>query len=351
MVFEIEGGAKSYDGLRDIFSGVDLRIERGDRVAFLGRNGEGKTTMGKILAGQELLTGGTLTYGHNVTLGYYAQHQAEALKPELTVLETLESVTRAQLFHGQNANASTKSGSAPRSMTQIRTLLGAFLFHGDDVFKPVRVLSGGEKSRLALAKMLLEPVNTLILDEPTNHLDVQSKEVVKEALLQFDGTIIVISHDRDFLEDLTERIITFGDGRVKEYVKPIEEYLTELRAFELTSIRGNRSTQPAKAAPPKNNVPVKQEIPADEKERKRIEAQERNKKYQKEKPLRDKISKIEKQIERLEKENTSIEDAMYGPDYYSDTERVKKDSARLHAIKSDLEKWMFEWSETSEKLA
>jgi ATP-binding cassette subfamily F protein 3 len=353
MVFEIEGGAKSYDGIRDIFSGVDLRIEKGDRVAFLGRNGEGKTTMGKILAGQEPLTGGTLTYGHNVTLGYYAQHQAEALKPDLTVLETLESVTRAQLFHGQNSSASTKS--APRSMAQIRTLLGAFLFQGDDVFKPVRVLSGGEKSRLALAKMLLEPVNTLILDEPTNHLDVQSKEVVKEALLQFDGTIIVISHDRDFLEDLTDHLITFGDGHVKEYPKPIEIYLEELRSTELASIRAKRATpSPTKPAPAKvesaKKAPAPQVDNRNEENRKRIEAEERNKKYKQEKPIRDKISRLEKQIEKLEKEKIAIEDGMYDPGYYSDLERVKSNAARMEAIKVDIEKLMFDWSALSESL-
>ena len=362
MVFEIESGAKSYDGIRDIFSDVDLRIERGDRVAFLGKNGEGKTTMGKILAGQEPLTGGTLTLGHNVTLGYYAQHQAEALKPNLTVLETVEEVTRAQFFHEQGtSNQATgwgkTTGGSIRGQAQLRTLLGAFLFQGDDVFKPVRVLSGGEKSRLALAKMLLEPVNTLILDEPTNHLDVQSKEVVKEALLQFEGTIIVISHDRDFLEDLTDRIITFGNGRVKEYAKPIEEYLTELRASELAAIKAGKSQQAKQpqavkqVEAPKNNVPKPQAPkPADDKERKKIEAAERNAKYQREKPLRDKIAKIEKEIERLEKEKLAIEDAMYDPEYYSDAERVKRDSARSAEIKSKLDQLMYDWSEWNEKL-
>ncbi len=362
MVFEMEHGAKSYDGIRNIFNNVDLRIERGDRVAFLGKNGEGKTTMGKILAGQEPLTGGSLTIGHNVTLGYYAQHQAEALKPDITVLETLESVTRAQLFHGQNATSSTKGGSAPRSQAQIRTLLGAFLFQGDDVFKPVRVLSGGEKSRLALAKMLLEPVNTLILDEPTNHLDVQSKEVVKEALLQFDGTVIVISHDRDFLEDLTDRVITFGEGNVREYPRPIEEYLEELRSKELASIRAKRSAPAAVKSSPTQSTPEKkvqaaQNVSRNEENRKqseenrrRIEAEERNKRYKQEKPIRDKISRIEKQIEKLEKEKISIEDGMYDPGYYSDIERVKSNAARIESIKAELDKLMFDWAALSESL-
>ncbi|MFI5202179.1 MAG: ribosomal protection-like ABC-F family protein [Candidatus Kapaibacterium sp.] len=350
MVFEIERGAKSYDGLHTVFSNVDIRIERGDRVAFLGKNGEGKTTMGKILAGQEPLTAGKLELGHNVTIGYYAQHQAEALKPDLTVLETLESITRAQFFHDQGSAPAGGWGkpsgnSSPRGQAQIRTLLGAFLFRGDDVFKPVRVLSGGEKSRLALAKMLLEPVNTLILDEPTNHLDAQSKEVVKEALLQFDGTIIVISHDRDFLEDLTDRLLTFQDGYVKEYTNPLETYLLELRERELRGIKQKKTAQTV-------HVPsTKSTAQEDDPNRKRIEAEKRNQKSQREKPLRTKIAQIEKRIESLEKEKTKIEDAMYEPNYYSDTTRVKSNADRLTAIKSDLDKLIYDWSARSEELA
>lgn len=349
MVFEIQHGAKSYDGAHNIFSNVNIRIERGDRVALLGKNGEGKTTMGKILAGQEPLTGGTLEIGHNVTLGYYAQHQAEALKPDLTVLDTLESVTRAQFFHDQGSAPASgwgKSGgnSTPRGQAQIRTLLGAFLFRGDDVFKPVRVLSGGEKSRLALAKMLLEPVNTLILDEPTNHLDAQSKEVVKEALLQFDGTIIVISHDRDFLEDLTDRLLTFQDGYVKEYTKPLEEYLLELRERELKGIK-QKKQQGAVQAQSSKSV---QEVDPNHK---RIEAEKRNQKSQREKPLRSKIAQIEKRIESLEKEKTTIEDAMYEPNYYSDTVRVKTNADRITSIKSELDKLVYDWAARSEELA
>jgi ATP-binding cassette subfamily F protein 3 len=338
MVFEIENGAKSYDGLHNVFSNVELRIERGDRIAFLGKNGEGKTTMGKILAGQEKLTGGELKHGHNVSIGYYAQHQAEALNPKLTVLETVEAITRAQLFHETEPS---KNSTTPRSLAQLRSLLGAFLFQGDDVFKPVRVLSGGEKSRLAIAKMLLEPANTLIFDEPTNHLDMASKEVIKEALLQFEGTIIVVSHDRDFLEDLTDRLITFENGHVKEYTKPLESYLIELRQRELATIQLKRAA--AKAA-------VKVEPKVDDQEKKRIEAQERNARHQREKPLRTKITNLEKKIESMEKEKTQIEDAMYEPDYYSNADRVKKDGDRLVAIKSTLDGLVFEWSKLTEEL-
>jgi ATP-binding cassette subfamily F protein 3 len=346
-VFEIEHGAKSYDGVHTVFSGVELRIERGDRVAFLGKNGQGKTTMGKIFAGQEMLTGGTLTPGYNVMTGYYAQHQAEALDRNLSVLETVEAITRAQLFH------QTASSTTPRSQAQLRTLLGAFLFQGDDVFKPVRVLSGGEKSRLALAKMLLEPANTLILDEPTNHLDMQSKEMVKEALLQFDGTIIVVSHDRDFLEDLVDRVITFQDGHVKEYTKPLEMYLEDLHTSELARIQSKRSAARAEKKETEKKVDKKASAPAprpDEAERKRKEAAERNAKFQREKPLRTKIERVEKDIESLEKEKLSIEDAMYEPDYYSDAERVKKNMGRLGEIKSKLDDLFQKWSKLSEEI-
>lgn len=257
-----------------------------------------------------------------------------------------------------------KSASSPRSMASIRSLLGSFLFRGDDVFKPVRVLSGGEKSRLALAKMLLEPVNTLLLYEPTNHLDMQSKEVVKEALLQFDGTVIVISHDRDFLEDLTDRVFTYEDGVVKEFMRPLEDYLTELRQRELAGIKSKRAAaaqiklapQPqqdsvatakaiSKSAPQTKNVPAPMDA-----ERKRIEAEERNARHKREKPFRTKIAEIEKKIESLEKEKTAIEDAMYAPEYYSDPARAKTDAERLGAIKSSLDKLVYDWAQKNEEM-
>jgi ATP-binding cassette, subfamily F, member 3 len=348
MVFELEGLAKSYDGVHNIFSGVDLFIERGQRIAFLGKNGEGKTTMGKILAGEEPSTGGQVKIGHNVTIGYYAQHQAEALDPKLTVLETLEGIARAQFFHQGSGSASIYS------QQQIRSLLGAFLFQGDDVFKPVRVLSGGEKSRLALAKMLLEPVNTLILDEPTNHLDMRSKEVVKEAILAFEGTVILISHDRDFLEDLAERVITFGKGKVKEYIHPLEQYLNDLHDSELARIQGKRKEsreQKAVAVPIEAAViPKKTESREEEKARKRKEAEERNARAQREKPLRNKISKVEADIARLEADIQSITDAMLDPEYYQDADRVKKDNERHAIAKQKLEQLYFDWGKLSEEL-
>jgi len=346
IVFELEEVAKSYDGRRNIFDHVNLVVQRGERLAFLGKNGEGKTTMGKMLAGAENVTAGQIKVGHNVTLGYYAQHQAEALDPKLTVLETLEIVSRAQFFH------QGEGSTAAKSQAQLRTLLGAFLFQGDDVFKPVRVLSGGEKSRLALAKLLLEPCNTLILDEPTNHLDMRSKEVVKEAILSFEGTVIVISHDRDFLEDLVDRVITFGEGNVKEYPRPLEEYLEELHQKELERIQNKRSDKAASKAEVGSliNGTAKVESREEQKERKRREAEERNARSKNEKPLRNKIKQAEEKIQELEEEKQQIEDAMYAADYYDDAARVKRDSERHITIKGELESLYFEWAKLSEEL-
>ncbi|MFI5263854.1 MAG: ABC-F family ATP-binding cassette domain-containing protein [Candidatus Kapaibacterium sp.] len=339
-VFEIEGAAKSYDGITDVFSNCDLFVERGERIAFLGKNGEGKTTLGKILAGVEPFTKGKLKTGHNVTIGYYAQHQADSLNPKLTVLETVDSLARA-MFFSSNEKINYSEG-------QLRTLLGAFLFSGDDVFKQVRVLSGGEKSRLALAKMLLEPCNTLILDEPTNHLDMRSKEVLKQALMAFDGTVIVISHDRDFLEDLVERIITFGSGVVKDYMGSLEQYLEALHESELARIKGKQVFK-------KDDVKLtkaekKEQYDQSAKDRKRQQAELRNEKSHKEKPLKNKMKKIEDEMASIEKKKEEIEHAMFEPDYYKDSARVAGDAKKLSEFKKKLEELYYSWSQVSEEL-
>jgi ATP-binding cassette subfamily F protein 3 len=337
-VFELAGAAKSYDGVKNIFTGCDLAIERGDRVAFVGKNGEGKTTLGKILVGEEKLTGGDLKEGYNVTIGYYAQHQADELNPDLTVLGTVDTLARAMFFRG--------TGSVNYSETQLRTLLGAFLFRGDDVHKPVRVLSGGEKSRLAIAKMLLEPSNTLILDEPTNHLDMRSKEVLKQALMAFEGTVIVISHDRDFLDELTDRTIVFEGGHVKEYMKPLEQYLEELHDREISRIKG-KPTLSKKSEAKGDKAP---ERATDKKERKRQEAEERNVRSKKEKPFRDKLKKIESQIALIETEKTNLEMSMSDPDYYNAATQVQEDTAKLREMEEKLNHLYYDWSKISEEM-
>ncbi len=335
-VFEIEKAAKSYDGVKDIFSGCELMIERGDRIAFVGKNGQGKTTLGKILVGEELITAGTIKTGFNVTIGYYAQHQADSLDPKKSVYATVEELAKSMFYRGG-------TNSINYSETQLRTLLGAFLFKGDDVHKRVGVLSGGEKSRLALAKMLLEPVNTLVLDEPTNHLDMRSKEVLKQAILAFEGTVIVISHDRDFLDDLVDRIIVFESGTVKENYSPLETYLTDLHNRELEALKKKPFQKDSDTSKPA-------ETPDEKKNRKRLEAEKRNAKTKNEKPLRDKLKKIEAEMAVSEKRKKEIEDAMAFPEYYEDAAKVKREGLEMNHIAARLESLYNDWSQLSEEI-
>ena len=199
----MDGVGKTY-GDHVVFKNATLTIERGDKVAFVGRNGEGKSTLVKCIMG-EIEHEGTLTLGHNVQIGYFAQNQASLLDENLTVFQTIDDVAKGEIRN------------------KIRDLLGAFMFGGEDSTKKVKVLSGGERTRLAILKLLLEPVNLLILDEPTNHLDLKTKDVLKQALQDFDGTLIVVSHDRDFLDGLVSKVYEFGHGRVREHLCGIYE--------------------------------------------------------------------------------------------------------------------------------
>ena len=212
----MDGVGKAFDEKR-IFSNVGLTIERGDKVAFVGRNGEGKSTLVKCTMGQ-LEHEGTLTLGHNVQIGYFAQNQASLLDENLTVYQTIDDVAKGEIRN------------------KIRDLLGAFMFGGEASTKKVKVLSGGERTRLALMKLLLEPVNFLILDEPTNHLDLKTKDILKQALQDFDGTLICVSHDRDFLDGLVTKVYEFGHGRVREHLCGIYEFLETKKAEELQAL-------------------------------------------------------------------------------------------------------------------
>ena len=207
---------KAFD-TKQIFSRVNLTIERGDKVAFVGRNGEGKSTFVRCLM-KELEHGGTLTLGHNVQIGYFAQNQASLLDENLTVFQTIDDVAKGDIRN------------------KIRDLLGAFMFGGEASTKKVKVLSGGERTRLALMKLLLEPVNLLILDEPTNHLDLKTKDILKQALLDFDGTLICVSHDRDFLDGLVSKVYEFGGGRVREHLCGIYEFLESKKMENLQEL-------------------------------------------------------------------------------------------------------------------
>lgn len=209
-----EGVGKSYDG-KKVFENASFIIERGDKVAFAGRNGEGKSTMVKAIM-KEITHAGTLTLGHNVKIGYFAQNSASLLDEELTVFQTIDDIAVGDV------------------RLQIRNLLGAFMFGGEENQKKVKVLSGGERVRLCMIKLLLEPINLLILDEPTNHLDLKTKDMLKQALRDFDGTLIVVSHDRDFLDGLVEKVYEFGDGRVREHLCGINEFLEKKKAQQLS---------------------------------------------------------------------------------------------------------------------
>ncbi len=212
----MEGVGKAFDGKR-IFSGATLTIERGNKVAFVGRNGEGKSTLVKCIM-KELEHEGSLLLGHNVQIGYFAQNQASLLDEELTVFQTIDDVAKGEIRN------------------KIRDLLGAFMFGGEASAKKVKVLSGGERTRLALMKLLLEPVNLLILDEPTNHLDLKTKDILKQALQDFDGTLICVSHDRDFLDGLVTKVYEFGHGKVREHLCGIYEFLAAKKMEELSEL-------------------------------------------------------------------------------------------------------------------
>ena len=212
----MDGVGKAFDD-KQIFSGASLTIERGDKVAFVGRNGEGKSTLVKCIM-KELEHEGSLQLGHNVQIGYFAQNQASLLDEELTVFQTIDDVAKGDIRN------------------KIRDLLGAFMFGGEASAKKVKVLSGGERTRLALMKLLLEPVNLLILDEPTNHLDLKTKDILKQALMDFDGTLICVSHDRDFLDGLVTKVYEFGHGKVREHLCGVYEFLANKKMEELQEL-------------------------------------------------------------------------------------------------------------------
>ena len=275
-----EGVAKSY-GDHTVFSGVDLTIKRGEKVAFVGRNGEGKTTLVKCIMG-EIPFDGTLTIGHNIQIGYYAQNQAQLLDDEVTVHDTIDNVATGPI------------------RTRINDILGAFMFGGEAGQKKVKVLSGGERSRLAMIRLLLTPNNLLILDEPTNHLDMASKDVLKEAIQAFDGTVIVVSHDREFLDGLVSKVYEFADGKVREHLGGIYDFLQKKNLDNLADIGRMKGAPAVQAAQDKASA-GKDDYEA------RKEQERRKRKVQK------KIDDCEKEVERISKEIKDIEEWLSTP--------------------------------------
>lgn len=325
---DIRHATKYYDELC-VFKDIDFRLERGDKVAFLGRNGEGKSTLAKIIAGIEPLTAGERVPGYNVQIAYFAQQQAEALDPDKTVFATVED------------------GATGEVRLKLRSLLGAFLFSGDDAFKPVRVLSGGEKSRLALAKMLLLAANVLVLDEPTNHLDMRSKAVLKEALQKYTGSFVVVSHDRDFLEGLVTKVVEFKDGKIKEYLGGVDawlwkhEHANDAPAVEAAQKKEAKAFHKSKDAKKSGSAPKPDKKSGGDKNSDRVKRQ---------KPVKDKIAKLEKSIAQTEERKTAVEEELAHPEVYKDGARAKKLNDEYATLGATLKDLYFKWGEAAEEL-
>ena len=301
VVLEIDDVSKNY-GEKEVLSHVSLLIERGSKVAFVGQNGQGKTTLAKMIV-NEIPFEGTIKLGHNVQLGYFAQNQADYLDGELSVLDTM--------FHAANDSNRMK----------IRDILGSFLFRGDEVDKKVKVLSGGERNRLALAKMLLSDFNVLVMDEPTNHLDIKSKNVLKKALQQFEGTLIIVSHDRDFLQGLTDKVYEFKNKHLKEYLGDIDFFLEQRAAANFREIeqktQEKESVVPEKAALKDEKLSFEQQ--------------------KQQKAVQNKLNKIENSIGELEatlkRMNEQMGEGLQTDAFYQEYEQKKQ----------ALEELMSEW--------
>ena len=290
VVLEIDDVSKSY-GEKEVLSHVSLLVERGSKIAFVGQNGQGKTTLAKMIIGETDYQG-TIKLGHNVQLGYFAQNQADYLDGELTVLDTM--------YHAADDTNRMK----------IRDILGSFLFRGDEVDKKVKVLSGGERNRLALAKMLLSDFNVLVMDEPTNHLDIKSKNVLKKALQQFEGTLIIVSHDRDFLQGLTDKVYEFKNKNIKEYLGDIDFYLEQRAVANFREMEQQKEmvSAPTKAAANAEKLSFEQQ--------------------KQQKAAQNKLNKIENQIAALEEElkqmDVQMGQGVQSNDYYKEYEQKKK---------------------------
>jgi len=317
----MENVSKSY-GDHLVFENATLTIHRGDKVAFVGKNGEGKSTLVKCIMGQIPYTG-KLQLGHNVKIGYFAQNQADIMNENLTVFDTIDYVAVGDI------------------RTKIRDILGAFMFGGEASDKKVAVLSGGERSRLAMIKLLLEPVNLLILDEPTNHLDMRSKDVLKEALKEFDGTVIVVSHDREFLSDLVDKVYEFGNQKVKEHLGGIYEFLERKKIENLNELE-------KKLNPPLNPLKgtlneIKSKNIADTKSLLQgvggISYEERKEQQKILRKIEKNISNCEEKIEKLEAEIKAMETQLSTPEGASDVDLLIKYSQRKEGLDQALEKW------------
>lgn len=312
VVLETELLNKNY-GEKIVLKEVNILIEKGEKVAFVGKNGEGKSTLSKIIVGETESSGGVCRLGHAVSIGYFAQNQAALLDGEKTVFETIDEVAVGDV------------------RTRIRNILGSFLFDENDIEKKVKVLSGGEKTRLALAKLLLEPVNLLVLDEPTNHLDMLSKDILKMALMQYDGTLIVVSHDRDFLQGLTDTIYEFSHHKVKQFKGDIFDFLQTKKIADLDDL--NQKSQQNKA---------KSEVVVTQSKQDYLKNKERESGLRK---IRNKITSCEQEIETLENKLKHMDDSLVSSDFANQISDMNKFYIEYEEIKKQLSERMNEWEE------
>ena len=311
IVADIKGVGKAFDQKR-IFAGAEFTIERGQKIALVGRNGEGKTTFARMLIGELEATEGEIKIGANVNIGYYAQNQDDLMDGEFTVFDTLDRVAVGDI------------------RTRLRDILGAFLFRGEDIEKKVKVLSGGERSRLAMARLMLEPYNLLILDEPTNHMDMRSKDILKDALQKFDGTVVVVSHDREFLDGLVDRIYEFRDGGVREYLGDIWYFLEKRKVESLQEIERKDSPTTVKSIDNTNGKLSYEQKKEQEKLRRR---------------LRKAVESVEEELAKVE-----AEIAEYDARFATATEYNADDYAKYDALKQRYDSLMHEWEKASYEL-
>ena len=319
IVIELTDVEKAY-GSNVVFNKLNFRIDRGEKIAVVGANGAGKSTFSRILSDSEKVDRGIRKTGHKVSISHFAQDHAEKLNPNITVLETIEEVATSEI-----------AGN-------LRSLLGCFLFRGDDVFKKVDVLSGGERSRLSLAKILLKPANFLILDEPTNHLDMQSQKVLQDALISYKGTLLIVSHNRDFLDPITNKVIEFySDG------KPMKTFIGNLSSFiEARSVDVlNNSTKPSNTKLQKNTN--------SRKEIRKAQGKARQKKSEAIKPLQIELDEIESVIEKCERRKTEIEKNMNSEDFFKSNDHIEI-TEEYKSLLVKLEKLFSNWSTTSDQI-